>query len=140
MNGNNKMIPRGIRNNNPGNIRISNANWRGKVALEDNTDTVFEQFETIEYGIRALFVLLRTYIVKKELNTVKKIITAYAPANENDTKAYIKSVCKKTGFDENEKLSFNDNVIIPLAGAICFHECGGSYVTHEQIEKAWGVI
>ena len=134
------MIPRGIRNNNPGNIRVSNAKWQGKLAIEDNTDGVFEQFETMEQGIRALFVLLRTYITKKGLNTVRKIITTYAPSNENDTKAYIKNVCRITGFEENEKLLFNDTFMVPLVEAIAFHECGGSYITEEQVIRAWEMV
>ncbi|MCA9329527.1 hypothetical protein KDA11_02695, partial [Candidatus Saccharibacteria bacterium] len=34
--------PRGIRNNNPGNIRISNNQWRGKIPVSQNTDGSFE--------------------------------------------------------------------------------------------------
>ncbi len=53
-------LPRGIRNNNPLNIRRSKDKWQGLRALQ--TDTAFCQFETMAYGWRAAFVLLtRTY-------------------------------------------------------------------------------
>ena len=43
-------IPRGIRNNNPLNIRIGNQ-WLGERA--NPNDPAFEQFVAMEYGIRA---------------------------------------------------------------------------------------
>ena len=38
--------PRGIRNNNPGNIRNSERNdWAGEVSKADKKDNAFEEFE-----------------------------------------------------------------------------------------------
>lgn len=81
---------RGIRNNNPGNIRHGGTKWQGMSA--EQTDAAFVQFDTPEAGIRALAVLLNTYATKYGLNTVRGIINRYAPTSENNTAAYIIAV------------------------------------------------
>ena len=89
-------IPRGIRNNNPLNIRRSKDQWQGLRALQ--TDPSFCQFETLEYGWRAAFKLLtRTYYHTYRLFTIRAIINKWAPPNENKTEAYIKNVSRLTG-------------------------------------------
>lgn len=80
-------MKRGTRNNNPGNIRISPAKWKGKVPVDLNTDGAFEQFVSMPYGIRALYRLLITYINKYGLTTVDAIIDRYAPAGDNSEAA-----------------------------------------------------
>lgn len=86
---------RGIRNNNPGNIRRNAEIFRGEII--SSTDPEFKQFQSIEYGYRAIFVIIRTYITKHHLTTVGEIITRWAPPSENNTLAYIQAVCKHTG-------------------------------------------
>jgi hypothetical protein len=131
------MQPRGIRNNNPGNIEKSvNNAWKGSIA---GNDTRFETFETMEYGIRALLVILRNYI-RKGHNSVELIIKRWAPSNENNTEAYIKAVCNYMDVIRNEELFFILEDMLPLTKAICKHENGGEYITNEQIEKAWGLL
>ncbi len=83
-------LPRGLRNNNPLNLRISLVSWVGSVNV--NSDGEFEQFISIDYGIRAAIKTLHTYI-KKGYNTPEKIITRWAPPVENNTSAYIKRAC-----------------------------------------------
>ena len=96
-------LPRGIRNNNPLNIRRSKDKWQGLRALQ--TDAAFCQFETMEYGWRAAFVLLtRTYYHTYRLFTIRNIIRRWAPENENNTEAYIRNVARLTGIDPNEPL------------------------------------
>lgn len=133
-----EMKPRGIRNCNPGNIKKSTISWLGKIDQTD--DIVFEKFEGMEYGIRALLIILRSYITKHKLTTIEGIIKRFAPSSENDTKAYIKTVSDKTGFAPDMTLEFTPEDIIPLASAICFVENGGFYISNEQIEKAWEMI
>lgn len=77
---------RGIRNNNPGNIRISQNKWQGKVPTDQNTDGAFEQFSAMKYGIRALYRLLITYL-GYGLQTVDEIIDRYAPSGDNSEQA-----------------------------------------------------
>lgn len=128
------VIPRGIRNNNPMNIRIGNT-WHGEVKYPD--DKEFEQFVAMEYGIRAAFVILRRYIKRYQINNVEMIISRWAPHNENDTKAYVKFVCDKTGFSPNKELRFEDKEdMIKLVSAMCQYECGQP-VNEEKIHKGY---
>lgn len=89
------MVPRGIRNNNPLNLRKSSSNWLGR--LEVSTDRDFEQFKTLEYGIRAAFVNMRTQIKRMHslciTTNVYKIIERWAPPSENNTATYVTAVC-----------------------------------------------
>lgn len=135
------MIPRGIRNNNPGNIRESKGDktqWRGERATDD--DKAFEEFETMEAGIRALMITLRSYIQKHKKDTIRKIINRWAPTCENDTGVYVNAVAKRTGIGADEKISFDKMTMFKLVEAISFHENGGSYITNEQIDKAWEAL
>lgn len=115
-------MTRGIRNNNPLNIRIGNT-WLGEVS--NPTDSDFEQFCSIQYGLRAGFVILRRYIRRYGRNTIAKIINAWAPASENNTQAYIDAVSKRTGIPKDAILSFDDEKsMVALVEAMAFIECG----------------
>src|SRR3569623_3049005 len=81
--------PRGLRNNNPGNIRKTAPDWRGEVV---GSDSAFEPFATPEAGIRALAVLQRNYKRKYGLRTERAIITRYAPPRESNTESYVSAV------------------------------------------------
>lgn len=117
-----QKIPRGIRNNNPLNIRIGN-NWLGEV--ECPTDNQFEQFTWMEYGIRAGFLLIKRYIERYHLNTIKLIVSRWAPPSENKTNAYIASVEKLSGIPADKELRFCDyNEMISLVDAMIVVECG----------------
>lgn len=84
------MRTRGIRNNNPANIRRG-CKWNGLAAKQ--TDKEFCQFVTMTWGVRALLVTLRTYVVKHKLHTVREIITRWAPPQDgNNTEKYIEFV------------------------------------------------
>ena len=96
------MLPRGIRNNNPLNIRrTAKDQWKGLRAQQ--TDTSFCQFERLEYGWRAAFYLLtRTYYHKYRLYTIRAIISKWAPPQENLTSTYIANVSRLTGIAPDE--------------------------------------
>ena len=94
-------IPRGIRNNNPLNIRRSKDQWKGLAEVQN--DLTFVQFKSLEWGWRAAFHLLtRTYYHKYRLFTIRGIVSRWAPANENNTSAYIENVSRLTGIDPDE--------------------------------------
>jgi len=136
-----KQLPRGIRNNNPGNLKELSGDktqWQGERATDD--DPIFEEFETMEYGIRALMKILINYMKKYKLRTIIEIIKRFAPASENDTRAYINSVSWITGFEDNEILAANEDTISKLVTAICFIENGGYFITNEEIAEAWGML
>lgn len=131
-------IPRGIKNNNPLNIRISNNQWLGK--RTHNTDGSFEQFDTMLHGIRAGFVTLRSYMRKHNLRTIAKIISRWAPTNENNTVAYIKAVSQRSGIDSNKELYFLDvDKMVKIIEAMIYVECGVAIST-EVIEEAYNMV
>lgn len=88
--------PRGIRNNNPGNIRHGQ-NWQGLNPDGRNIDPAFCVFKSPVFAIRALAKVLMNYKKIHGLNTVRQIISRYAPPSENQTTAYIQSVAKQLG-------------------------------------------
>lgn len=118
------MTSRGIRNNNPGNIRWGD-NWQGLVPESQRTDKDFCQFTGPEYGIRAMIVILRKYQQTHGLNTISAIISRWAPTNENDTQAYISSVAQATGVTSDQRIDTSDSrFMMNLIRAIIKHENG----------------
>lgn len=131
---NRKTAPRGIRNNNPLNIRIGNV-WLGEVQCP--TDPDFEQFISMAYGIRAAFVLLRRYIKHYHRTTIPAVIAAWAPASENNVAAYCNTIYKLTGFSETTQLIFEDDAqMVNLVDAMIVHECG-EHVSMDIIKRAY---
>ena len=127
------MVARGIRNNNPGNIRHGEK-WEG--LSDKQTDSSFCIFVSPEYGIRALAKVLLTYYKKYQLNTVKKIISRYAPPNENETESYIKSVANQLGVASDEVIDLSSVAVLAvLLRAIIRHENGEQPYSDEQTLK-----
>ena len=97
-------MTRGQRNNNPLNIRrAKGTKWKGQKI--EQTDKDFVQFVSLEWGIRAAFCILRTYATKYHAVCIEDIITRWAPPTENDTRKYIRDVCRLTGFGGKEGLT-----------------------------------
>lgn len=116
------LQPRGIRNNNPLNIRVGNT-WLGEVT--NPTDRQFEQFVSMRYGIRAAFIILRRYIRRYHLDTVPDIIATWAPSSENNTTAYIDTVCSVSGIPHDAHIKYEDKpTMIRLVMAMAKVECG----------------
>ncbi len=117
------MTPRGIRNNNVGNIRHGDK-WQG--LSKEQTDKSFCQFDSMAYGCRALLKTLQTYNTKHGIDTVEGICSRWAPTNENDTEAYIQFVAKHTGLERNAKLDLasNPKLYLSIAKAIAIQENG----------------
>ena len=130
----NKVTPRGIRNNNPLNIRIGNT-WLGERA--NPVDQEFEEFVSMEYGLRAAFLILRRYIRRYKKNTVTSIVSTWAPHNENNTLRYIDTVCHKTGLEPTQPIDYEDGVTMcKLVAAMAIVECGQP-INIKTIEKAY---
>ena len=118
--------PRGVRNNNPGNIDYNPLNkWKGLNPKSKELDSRFCVFISAEYGIRALMVLLRNYEKKHGLNSVRQIINRWAPTHENNTSAYMTHVAKMMNVGLDDCLNLKDrDTLIKLARAIVTHENG----------------
>lgn len=117
-----KTTPRGIRNNNPLNIRIGNT-WLGE--RNNPTDNAFEEFVSVEYGYRAAFCILRRYIRRFHKNTISAIVSTWAPASENNTQRYIDFVAKKMKISPVDVIDYgNKDQMTQLVAAMQLMECG----------------
>ena len=115
------MKARGLRNNNPLNIRHNKDVFRGEIKGKDKS---FKTFESMPYGYRAAFVTLTTYL-SRDWNTVEKIISHWAPPTENDTEIYISKVEKWSGVPRNKELTVADGAdYILIVAAMSFVENG----------------
>ena len=132
-------LPRGIRNNNPLNIRKGN-DWLGERPIQK--DRAFEEFVSLEMGLRAGFIILRNYqrtslAPKMRANTIRKIINRWAPASENDTLRYIDLVAKRSGLNPDELIAYRDKPrMLAVVEAMCFVECGQA-IDKEIISSAY---
>lgn len=123
--------PRGVRNNNPGNLEASSSNpWVGQTG----SDGRFAKFETPEHGIRALGRNLISY-QRQGIDTVGEIINRWAPPSDNnDTAAYIKAVCVQLGVTANQPLdASNPDTLQALCAAIIKHENGSQPYSQDQL-------
>jgi len=96
------MEPRGIKNNNPLNIRHNTDLFQGEV--RPGTDKSFKQFSSPAYGYRAAFVTLGTYLSRGK-DTIEKIVSSWAPPNENNTAGYINNVERLSGVKRDKVLT-----------------------------------
>ena len=128
--------PKGIRNNNPGNLNKTSIKWQGKLPKPNNGGR-FEMFQSPEYGVRAMIKDLTTKI--KRHSTIKAIISEYAPVFENNTQAYINSVSKAMRVSQNTPLVVSENNLKHLVIAMSKHENGGNYISDELFEKAYRI-
>lgn len=122
-----KTVTRGARNHNPLNIRIGNS-WLGEATRPGESE--FEVFVADKYGLRAGFIILRRYIRRYHKNTIRKIISTWAPACENPTEMYINYVSHSSGIDPDQVLQFEDEVkMVAIVKAMAYYE---SHVTYND--------
>ncbi len=133
------MLPRGLRNNNPGNIRKSADLWAGEVC--PSTDAEFCQFQTMAHGYRAMFVILNNYQRRHGLTTLRQMISRWAPPEDNNhTEAYIAAVCRETGIDPDSRITTtNRDVMIPVVSAMSRVE-NGCPADYAEVQKGWNLF
>ena len=135
------MLPRGIRNHNPLNIRKSKDKWKG-LSITQN-DPSFCQFETLESGWRAAFYLLtRTYYHKYRLYTIRSIISKWAPSIENKTDAYIANVSRLTGIAPDEPIGIPSDQParwIAIGRAMAIQENGIDSIDDFAMLRGWSL-
>lgn len=140
------VLPRGIRNNNPGNLRLGATRWQGQKAFQFDPD--FVEFETPEMGLRALMRVLLTYYRKYRLDTVESIINRFAPPHENATDGYIHHVARRLGVKRRAVIDLESPaVLLALAQGIVAHENGaapkeknGQWYAPDLFKKAYALI
>ena len=115
------MKPRGLRNNNPLNIRHNADLFQGEIK---GNDKLFKTFSSMPYGYRAAFLILATYLSRGD-NTIEKIISRWAPPSENKTQTYISTVVKYSGVTADEILTATSgDKYILIVSAMSFVENG----------------
>ena len=137
------MEARGIRNNNPLNIRLSKDRWQGQrpPSTSPEGEKAFCVFESMAYGWRAAFVILcKTYYGKYKLKTIRALITRWAPPKENNTEAYIRRVTDRIGIGADTVLGSPQEqpaqwMMIAMAMAIV--ECGTTQLDYLSMLKGW---
>jgi len=138
---------RGLRNNNPLNIiKNKNINWKGQLC--NSTDPTFLQFDTMAHGLRATLKLLHTYYVKHGCDSVRKIVSRWAPETENQVAAYINTVCKLTGWNPDTHLPPMKKetkvvwfgIVLAMASVECGLNNEGRQALRPDLEKAWDML
>lgn len=124
--------PRGIRNNNPGNIRDVGIKWRGLVGRDSAGYAVFASAVD---GIRAMYIDLRTGFRRDGEDTIREIIAEWAPAHENPTSRYIEFISQRLGVGPDEVLEL-ERVRVPLIESIIQFENGQQPYTRALINDA----
>lgn len=132
------MVPRGLRNNNPGNIRITKDNWKGLRQVQ--TDKDFFQFEEIKWGYRALIRTLQNYRKRRGCETIADFIRRWAPESENDTSAYIRTVCMKMGVPSVYVPDVDDKITMCLFAAAISYVENGVLADMEEVVKGWDLL
>lgn len=132
------MEPRGIRNCNPGNIRITKDKWKGLRAVQ--ADKEFFQFITPQWGYRALIRTLQNYRKRHGCETIGDFIRRWAPPSENNTLSYIRFVCEKMGVPPDYVPNVEDKATMCLfAYAISYYE-NGVVPVMEDISDGWDLL
>lgn len=125
---------RGLRNNNPGNIRRSADNWKG--LSEKQNDKSFFQFTAPRWGIRAMARILKNYARLYRISTIDGVVQRWAPNTENDTEAYAKFISSETGLSRTQFINLeNDSTLEKIIPAIIAFENGIQPYTAEKIKE-----
>ena len=130
-------LTRAERNHNPGNIRRCGVRYRGE--LRPSCDPAFKEFESDEWGYRAMFVLLESYRRRYSIDTLRGIITRWAPPLENDTEAYIRFVAARSEVDPDAVLPPRDVRLRSIAEAMSRYERGHepSPAQLDALDRGW---
>lgn len=127
-----------IKRNNPGNIRPTTKKWLGECTRPGQP---FCEFQSIEYGCRAMIKLLSTYMTKHGLTTIQTIIQRWAPPSDNnDTQSYCNHVARMTGYGITQVLASNKQTLINLAKSMTRVEHGINPPADDVWNKAWQLL
>lgn len=130
-------LPRGLRNNNPGNIRRNGDVFQGEV--NPSRDKEFKQFKSMAHGYRAVFKILSNYYRNYKLDTIRKMISRWAPENENNTAAYVSLVCSYSGIGPDDLISFDREQMIRIVAGMSRVE-NGREADMSDVIAGWGLL
>lgn len=131
-------LQRGLRNCNPGNIRITKDKWQG--LREVQTDKSFFQFIEMRWGYRALMRTLQNYRKRHGCMTIADFINRWAPPSENNTGNYISRVCREMQVPNSYVPDVDDkDAMCAFAAAISQVENGVPAVM-EDVVAGWELL
>lgn len=131
-------LPRGLRNNNPGNIRRSSDTFQGEKT--PSSDQAFKQFQTMAYGYRAIFKILANYSRHHQLKTIRQMIGRWAPANENNTSAYVSLVSSYSGIPADAPLDIHDPAVMTQIVAAMSRVENGRQAVMADVIAGWELL
>lgn len=130
-----KKLARGLRNCNPLNIKIGN-DWKGERKV--NTDGVFEQFISMEYGYRAGFYILFKYVRKYKRDTINAIIDSWAPDGEPYQSNYKAKVASVANIGVHDRVdAFDKDLMCAIARGMTMVENGTSDIDEIAISNGY---
>lgn len=135
----NSNYPRGLRNNNPGNISDIKSGWLGQVG----SDGRFAIFDSMPWGIRAFLSNYYSSIQKHNTKTLTSYLHRYAPNFENDTTKYINTVASYAGIDANGPIPTDQATVSKIMRAQFNVELGKQYadmITDEDIAEGFSLL
>ena len=129
------MTPRGLRNNNPGNIRITKDKWQGLRPVQE--DKEFFQFTEMKWGYRALIRTLQNYRRRNGCQTIADFIRRWAPSTENNTGGYISRVCREMQVPTTYVPDVEDKTTMCAFAAAISQVENGVPAVMSEVEKGW---
>ena len=131
-------LPRGLRNNNPGNIRQNSDVFQGEKV--PSSDQAFKQFKTMAYGYRAVFCVLRTYYRNYGLKTIRGLIERWALGDNNNTSLYVSLVSSYSGIPADDPIDIRSREqMIRIVAAMSRVENGREAVMSDVI-AGWNLL
>lgn len=133
------MGARGLRNNNPLNIRLSaTTRWQGEV--RPSQDRAFCQFESIAYGYRAGLKLLQNYRKLNGCRTIADFVNRWAPPVENNTSGYINRVCREMQVSSTYVPDVNDRATMCAFAAAMSQVENGVPAVMADVVAGWNLL
>ena len=115
--------------NNPGNLPNKGEDWGGKVLkAQRKGNAKYEEFMTVEYGLRALMINIRTIMDKGGKNTIADFARRFYPAaSTNKYLLYEKTLTKAFGIDNHKRITaFTKDFYIKMAKIVASIEMGAA--------------
>lgn len=132
------MTTRGLRNNNPLNIRRNSTKWQGLAPVQK--DKSFFTFVAPEWGYRAALRTLQNYNRVHGLTTIRQWVSRWAPPVENPTDKYLEFVCEKVGMPADAEPRITNRVIMCNIVAVMSHFENGVPAVMEDVYKGWDLL
>lgn len=130
------MAIRAIKNNNPLNIRRTSDHWKGMSTFQP--DREFVSFNSVEYGFRAAFRIIHNgFKASPPRNTIRLIVSRWAPPVENNTDRYISFVSSFVALPPSAYLDYYcKGLMVSLVRAMAYFE-SGTWFSSDVIESAY---